>query len=363
MNEHIFFLFSDLGLGGVQRKIVDINNYIGKSKKYSHIVPHIIVRYSSNFSFKKQISNSSVIIHQAPLFCGRRLGIFFMLYILMLSYKYKPRTFIIFLQYNLLHLFFIKCLYFKKIYKLILIQENILSLENRKEYTEKIYDSNHLKFLYTLPDVIISPTKYIKYDLIQNFHVKEEKILVIESWTTKKTLIKNKKTIDIVYCGRFAKQKRLDIAIKIIKKVKESLPMVNVFFIGEGKEEIKLKQIIEEAHLDKNIKILSSTHKIFNYFSRSKIFILTSEFEADTLVIIEAMTQEVIPVILKRLGVGERIESGKNGFIEENETAMINRIIYLLTHEEERKKISMMTRKSIIDNPWENVVEKYSSLF
>ena len=54
-DRHIFFLFYHLGLGGIQRKIIDLVHHLENDKRYQDITPHIVVRRTETFNFESDL--------------------------------------------------------------------------------------------------------------------------------------------------------------------------------------------------------------------------------------------------------------------------------------------------------------------
>jgi len=133
---------------------------------------------------------------------------------------------------------------------------------------------------------------------------------------------KQSKKYDLIFCGRFAPQKRPIKLLQLIRLIKPVIPKITLCLIGEGPEEKKLRQYIKKYNLEKNVIIKPPTLDVITEIAKAKLFILTSDFEGHPLVLLEAMAQQVVPVTLSYPGVEEQLEHGKNGFIEQSMGAM-----------------------------------------
>jgi len=243
-----------------------------------------------------------------------------------------------YLQHALLYTVIAKILSLNTKIRIVSNQDNILSFENRSPYTTKILPQWLITIINYFPIKIITPTKYIKSDLIKNYNIKSDKIVVISNWTIGSTSV-FKKTIDCIYCGRFSRQKRLDLLLQVFTEVKKTLPEFKALLIGDGKEKNSLRTAIIKNALQKNVHMLPPTHSISTYLTQSKLFILTSEFEGLPMSLLEAMAVKTVPVILEYPGVYEYIHHKTTGYIEKTPYDMGKRVEYLLKNDKKRDMI------------------------
>lgn len=323
-------------------------------KKYSSMIPHIILRQKDScFTFKKEIKNKHVYIHTSP----SKNNIIYTVYVASLIRLYHPRAIIAYLQQNLLYTVLGKILSLDARPKIIAGQDNILTLINKWPFTEKVFPTWLLTITYQYPIIIITQTEYAKYDLVHNYNIDPNKISVIPNWNIQPAYMQ-KKTIDCIYCGRFEKQKRLDRLIDVFADVQKHIPGFQALLIGEGKEKDMIVQRIARHNLRKNIKILPPTHTVKAYIAKSKLFTMTSEFEGHPMVLLEAMSAQTIPVILKYPGVDEYIRHKKTGYIENTISAMAKRVIDLLTYKSTMIIVGKQAKKEVLKKYNKKLIEK-----
>ncbi|HEX8014609.1 MAG TPA: glycosyltransferase [Flavobacterium sp.] len=348
--ENLFILFSDFGLGGVQRKIVDIANYISISKKYENITTHVILKHKSEVSFEKYlIKEKRVVVHyqiRLPIF--RRLEIFFQnLEFLFLYLKYHPKNTFVFFHYNLPQLLLAKMFFYRQL-NIIVGQDNILSLYNKPPHITRCFPNFFISFLFSLSSLVITQTSFAKNDLMENYFLSPNKILVIPNWAVDAGGMSGRKEIELIYCGRFAPQKRMDRMLKVFYGVKKVLPKAKLVLVGQGSEEKKIKKMIKEMELTKNVVLKPTTFFLNEELTRASLFILTSDFEGQPMVLLEAMLLKVVPVILNYPAANEYIIKGYDGFIEDTINDLTKRIIFLLSHQKIRKKIGENARDTVL---------------
>jgi len=353
MGKHIFLIYSDLGLGGVQRKITDIINSWKTENQQKNIL-HVIIRFKTQFTFEKQFLDKNSIIHLSP-FQKKSLYCIFVVYLFI---RYRPISVLAFFHQSLLYTLIGKILSLSKNTVIILSQDNILSMENRHPYIERPYPKWLIHLLCMFPRHIIVQTKYAKENLIKTYNIKRKKIVIIPNWFIGATPIYNNKPIDCMYCGRFAKQKRLDRLIQVFSEVKKTLPKFHALLIGEGEKKDMLHRSIYINNLQKNVRILPPTHNVRQYIAKSKLFILTSEFEGHPMVLLEAMASETVPIVIDYPGVHEYVRNQKTGYIEKDTTAMTNRILFLLNNEKIRTVVGDLAKKEVETKYNKNLITK-----
>ncbi len=143
--------------------------------------------------------------------------------------------------------------------------------------------------------------------LHNEFNVKQNKINVFTPVIDYKLMLDVKKSFngnfeyDVFFAGRLIKEKRLDLFIEIIKKIKESKPNIRAIIVGDGPERVHITSMIKKYKLDKNIKMLMPIKENFELYSlmcRSHLLLNMSEREGLSMITLESLalgTPAVIP--------------------------------------------------------------------
>lgn len=351
-------VYTDLCLGGIQRKIIDLLNYI--QIHHIRIDPQVILRWETEFSLTKNLLYSSQKIYLPPRFIPfsrRRLP--FLWNIVFHLTKNHPNVL-------LTHVFgsslravpFARIVFGKKI-KIIISQDNIFSYENPEWYARLL-----VNWVYSMANVIIVQTAVSKNDLVENWHIDKKKITVIPNWSRKIAKPNNNtpRPIDVMYCGRFEAQKNLLQLLKICQFVIKKKPNLTVTLIGMGRHEQMLKRYVINHHLDNNIQFIQPVNDIEQYMYQSKIFTLTSKFEGQPMTLLEAMSCECIPVCMNFPGITEYINNNYNGYIANTEKEMAMVIIKCLDAYEQTYDIRQKARRTVMKNYSEKNIQKYIDL-
>lgn len=346
---HYFIIFYDISLGGIQKKIINLLNYVGKSKVYSACEFHLILETDKQPNLRKEIRNEAVTIHYWPklIFLRRFQKQYFYCYYFFLFLRFRPKSIYLFSLDMLESTLWVKRFTKSLQTKIIFSVDTILSYYNRIPHTSLLVSNSKITSLVNRADRILTQTEFSKKDLIDNYRIEKEKIVVIPNWIHPMPVtISSKKKIDIIYFGRFAPQKRLDLMLKIFKEILIIRPQTKIHLIGSGEEEQNMRKIIKLNNLN-SIIIKPFSSKVLQIVRDSKCTVLTSEFEGHPIALLESMSLGTVPVILRYPGCEEYLINGKNGYIEKNEEQVVSRIIELLENESLRKKVGLSSIISV----------------
>lgn len=341
----IFIIFFQLGIGGVERRIVDITNYLGNLKPELPI--YILLRKKTEFDISNQVKNKKAKIINYLDWARIKVPFFFPVFILYHVWRLRPRSVLAFLDYSSLPAVWSK---------MVLFWRKIIIVLNEAHFASKIianYDYPGIRrFLvrvfYPLADVIISPTEVTKKDLVKNFDLSGNKIRVIPNWTgfTKKKPLDSTKKYDLILIGRLAKTKNIRLLLKAIKRLREIKKDIGLAIVGAGEEEEMLKNIAIKYKIINNVEFLGARYDVENLLHKARIFIYSSRYQAEgfPLAILEAMAIGV-PVLCRRFaGVEEVIRDGENGFIFSSLEELIEKIPWLLNNPARRKEVARQAR-------------------
>ncbi len=118
--------------------------------------------------------------------------------------------------------------------------------------------------------------------------------------------------------GRLTKQKNFIFLIKCFREIIKSDPDIKLVIIGEGEQYSKIREIIKESKIEKNIFLIGYKNNVFNYLNNSKGFILSSLWEDPGFVIVEAIFCNV-PVLSSNCSSGPKEIIGRDkGILFEN---------------------------------------------
>jgi glycosyltransferase involved in cell wall biosynthesis len=143
------------------------------------------------------------------------------------------------------------------------------------------------------------------------------------------------KEAQILYAGRLASHKRLDLLIHAFARLKHRHSGYRLKFIGSGPDRCRLREIVDSTGLEQRVLFETNLkeRELYEEISRSKLFVLPSEREGQGLVVIEAMALGT-PVIAhdgRYSAVGSIISSGSNGVLVRSADEMVEAMDRLLS--------------------------------
>lgn len=120
---------------------------------------------------------------------------------------------------------------------------------------------------------------------------------------------------EIIYVGRIEyNQKRTDRVVDIWRELEPLYSDWKLTIVGDGDNREDLQKLIHEYGL-KRVEITGFVNPI-NYYKRASILLLTSEYEGFGLVVAEAMSQGVVPVVYNSFeSTKDLITDGYNGVL------------------------------------------------
>ena len=121
----------------------------------------------------------------------------------------------------------------------------------------------------------------------------------------------------IVVVGRLASQKRPDLAVRALARVRERFPDATLDLAAHGPLEAETTALVRELGLDDHVRLLTGGADVAELLSEAACFLLTSDYEGLPYTVLEAMAAGV-PVVATRVGgVPEQVVDGETGFLFE----------------------------------------------
>ncbi len=225
----------------------------------------------------------------------------------------------------------------KKIYKTRYVFYNHGT--NPPEHFPKLYERIYLKLYIWLNwlttrnvDEVISVSNFAKKELKEQIgldsHVKYNTIntnifnnLPSSCQETKAHIRKKYGLTDgplLLFVGRIAPQKKIDILIKVFKLIKQRLPTSNLIIIGEHSYEYYSTKIRKMA--DSSIKFVDSIKQdeLVEYYRAADLYVTASYWESFNLPLAEAQACEK-PAVVFDIGPHKEIISGNGKLIEKGD--------------------------------------------
>lgn len=216
-----------------------------------------------------------------------------------------------------------------------------------------------LQKLYSRFDEIITVSDYVRDTMIEGLGVDPAHITKIYNTIPPKPIIEaskqeislEKKQFTFVSMGRFVKRKNFDRAVYAANILRNENVDFIWYILGDGQEFENIKQMIKENRLESHVILLGTISNPFPYVKQADAFVLTSESEAQPMVLNEALTLGVPVISTKFASALEVVDHGVNGLVVENsETGVLDGVRAFVSDSLLRETIKKGAADFVYDN-------------
>jgi len=211
-------------------------------------------------------------------------------------------------------------LFVSKKIKKIAIQHTPINLPQESTF-KNIVRRLGATFLYSQLDAVVCVSKGILANLVKLNVVSKNNVHCIYNpvldESIKKLANKKVKYNNYFVCvGRLHHQKGYDLLVDAVNKAKQVIDDIKIVIIGDGPELENLKKLINDNNLCKNIVLHGATKNPYKYIANAKGILLTSRWEGLPTVLVEAAYLNT-PIITFdcRYGPKELTNNGENGYL------------------------------------------------
>lgn len=157
----------------------------------------------------------------------------------------------------------------------------------------------------------------------------------------------NSKKYNLVTVGRLCYQKGFDLLLKDFKSIITLSPLYHLYIVGDGEERKKISKLIKKYQLSDHVTLLGSTLNPYNIMNLMDGFVLTSRYEGQGMVILEA----------KALGLDIFIPKRLTNYVEDVEGTndLINGILNAKKHDHQFNDLKKYNNK--IKKAWEELFD------
>lgn len=162
-----------------------------------------------------------------------------------------------------------------------------------------------------------------------------------------------KKKDVILYVGRLDYPKRVDRILRVWSKLQKQYTDWQMCILGDGPDSTRLKLLSDKLGL-KNIEFVGRANPTI-YYNEAKLLLMTSNYEGTPMVIYEAMSHGVVPIVMDTFpGVKDMIENNVDGLVTRrfNIDSMKDSCAFLMSNLSEFHRMSQnaMLKMKYINN-------------
>lgn len=168
----------------------------------------------------------------------------------------------------------------------------------------------------------------------------------------------------LIAVGRLAYQKNYSMMLEAMKNIISDFPDYHLVIYGDGPERKVYEQEIADKGLEKYVSLPGKTERILEEMNRSKVFVMTSDFEGMSNAMLEAICVGLPVVTTEVSGAHDLIENGKNGFITKvrDVNAFTDALRKVLSDEELMKTMGELNRQKAENFKTEKIVDQWEAL-
>ncbi len=392
MKKHILFLSGGLKIGGVERVLIEYLNNIDREKYeitlflMSDFGPDAVLEPELNKDIQiKYIKNYEIIKQKKELRRNKKNILKKIRYssFLKIEKRISKKRFVTYLKKiskpDLVIDFdrsFIKYKkYFKNIPSIIWIHASFSEMGKAEYINVKNYEKTLMEYdkvimvcdemrgemselypsLIRKMDVIYNP---FNFERIKAKSIENEDLTVEEKELLKKNYFLSASRID-------EKQKDFTTLVKAFKLMKTNGINEKLYIIGSGPDEMKVKELVKELELEKEILFLGAKKNPYIWMKNAKLYIHSSKFEGFGLILVEAMILDSLVVSSDcPVGPKEILENGNSGilFRTSDEYNLAEVVIKIQKNNEEILKIKNNIKKHILKYEVKQVLKKFFSV-
>ncbi len=361
----ILFIVNDLGVGGVQRLVVDFANFLDK-QKFAVSVGTLLAREKS-FFYRDQLNND-VSFYNFPFKNFYDLRQFFKLY----SFVKKNKFDIVFSQLFMADLFGRTAALLARVPVIITEIQNITAgLPKKMIFIDRVLAKFTAACISTTPAITDYAVKIIKFP--------REK--VVEVPTNAVDLRRFEQKFDraairqslgipldakvIINIGRVVEQKGQKFLIKAAPKVIAEEPKAYFIIVGSGDLEDDLKNEAKNLNISERVIFLGTRIDTPELLAAADVFAFPSVWEGQGLILFEAIFSK-IPIVASNVGgIPDIIINEQTGLLAEvgDVTGLAKSILRLLGDSNLRDKLTEEAFLRFNDRTMENSIKKLEQAF
>ncbi|AUG47896.1 hypothetical protein BVU17_10345 [Haloarcula taiwanensis] len=167
----------------------------------------------------------------------------------------------------------------------------------------------------------------------------------------------------IFFAGRFTDQKNLHKWLEVAAIVHEAANRTPLFvMVGDGPQSENVRQQVTEFGIEDSFRFPGwvETERLAEYYDLADVFLITSDYEGTSRVVVEAGMNETPVVATPFAGAMDNIVDGETGFVAEDVETLARRVCELLEDATVRQQMGTRAREHLMERfDAERLVEEY----
>ncbi len=115
--------------------------------------------------------------------------------------------------------------------------------------------------------------------------------------------------------GRIERQKRFDLLLEVVARLRTEIPAVRALIAGEGSLRRGLEDQVRRLGLGDRVQFVGHVHPVQDFYAGLDFYVQTSEYEGTPNVVLEAMAMGIPVVATNAGGTGDLLRHGREGWL------------------------------------------------
>jgi len=161
----------------------------------------------------------------------------------------------------------------------------------------------------------------------------------------------------VIYVGRLAAEKNVDLSIRAFKSFRKKIPDAEFVLVGDGPERTRL----EKENPDFYFAGMRLGEELAAHYASADLFFFGSTTETFGNVVTEAMASGLIVLAYDYAAGRQHIQNGSNGYTcaFDDETAFIHAVDVIVTDRAHWHSIRQAARETSLGLSWDGIIDSY----
>lgn len=172
---------------------------------------------------------------------------------------------------------------------------------------------------------------------------------------------------DIFLAVRLHKVKGVDLLIRALPTVIESIPNLKVHIAGTGEEEQNLKNLVGHLGLENNVKFLgyiSDETEVNQHYKACKVVVVPSRWDVEPFAPLIAAALGK-PIVVSDMCNSSVVDDGKTGCVYKSEDIgeLSRKMVMLLTNQQMSNTMGQAAIKKAKEYDWSKIIERKVEIY
>lgn len=224
--------------------------------------------------------------------------------------------------------------------------------------------------MYDICDKFVLLSESFLEDFALHYHLEDRKKLVaipnpLPFDENQYDAMSQKQKIVLIVCRLFETQKNIKTSLRIWKNIqRKGFHDWKLEIVGSGQDENMLKDYAQKIGLT-NYEFKGNSNNVEEYYKKSSVFMMTSNYEGFGMTILEAQHFGCVPIVIDNFSVvHDLIKNGENGYIVQTEDDFVQKLAATLHNAFQRKAMadkcilfSSFYKANVIINKWNRLLD------